>query len=149
RRLRGHAPAHPRPHQDPHPHRLRAQGAPRRDPRPGDHVFHVGQGAALTGVRDHFRKLLAHSAVYGTADVFTMVVNMLLTPLYVLYLSPADYGDIALLLVFSALAKIVFRMGLDNGFFRVYYDLEPQEQPRFAGTVWLFAAASSTLLFAG
>jgi O-antigen/teichoic acid export membrane protein len=80
--------------------------------------------------------------------VFTLAVNLLLTPVYVLFLSPEDYGAIGLLLLFSALAKIVFRMGLDNGFFRVYYDLKAEEQPRFAWSVWLFAAGSSTLLFA-
>lgn len=58
-----------------------------------------------------------------------------------------DYGNIGLLALFSTLAKVVFRMGLDAGFFRVYYDLEQRERPRFAFTVSLFAAAASTLLF--
>jgi O-antigen/teichoic acid export membrane protein len=38
-------------------------------------------------------------------------------------------------------------MGLDAGFFRVYYDLAEGERPRFVGSVALFAAGSSTLLF--
>jgi O-antigen/teichoic acid export membrane protein len=45
-------------------------------------------------------------------------------------------------------AKILFRMGLDGGFFRVYYDLEdPSARRRLAGSVALFAALSSTALF--
>jgi len=51
--------------------------------------------------------------------------------------------------LFGTLAKIAFRMGLDAGFFRVYYDLGEPERRRFAGTVVLFAAATSTLLLAG
>ncbi|MBI3932550.1 MAG: polysaccharide biosynthesis C-terminal domain-containing protein [Acidobacteria bacterium] len=39
-------------------------------------------------------------------------------------------------------------MGLDAGFFRVHYDLPKAERRRFAGTVALFAAATSTALFA-
>lgn len=46
------------------------------------------------------------------------------------------------------MAKILFRMGLDGGFFRVYYDLEdPSARRRLAGSVALFAALSSTALF--
>jgi O-antigen/teichoic acid export membrane protein len=80
--------------------------------------------------------------------VFTNVVNFLLVPLYTTYLGAADYGVLALLLLFSTVAKILFRMGLDGGFFRVHYDLEDEVQKRrLAGTVALFAAASSTALF--
>jgi O-antigen/teichoic acid export membrane protein len=80
--------------------------------------------------------------------VFTSVVNFLLVPLYTSYLTATDYGVLALLLLFSTVAKILFRMGLDGGFFRVHYDLEdPAAQRRLAGTVALFAAASSTVLF--
>ncbi len=39
-------------------------------------------------------------------------------------------------------------MGLDAGFFRVYYDVAEAERPRFAFTVASFAAAAAALLFA-
>jgi O-antigen/teichoic acid export membrane protein len=39
-------------------------------------------------------------------------------------------------------------MGLDAGFFRVYYDVAEVERPRFAFTVASFAAAAAALLFA-
>ncbi len=87
--------------------------------------------------------------MYGAADVFTNVVNLLLTPVYTYFLTPTDYGNIGLLVLFSTLAKIVFRMGLDAGFFRVYYDLDPAQRRRFAWTVMTFAGASSTLLLSG
>ena len=70
----------------------------------------------------HLRKLAAHSAVYGAADVFQSLVNLLLVPLYTSFLSAADYGTLALLLLFGTVAKIVFRLGLDGGFFRVHYE---------------------------
>jgi len=47
-------------------------------------------------------------------------------------------------------AKIVFRLGLDSGFFRVHYDLDTEGDRRLlAGTVALFAAAVGTLFFVG
>lgn len=48
------------------------------------------------------------------------------------------------------MAKIVFRLGLDSGFFRVHYDLHIEgEQRRLAGTVALFAGAVGTVFFLG
>jgi O-antigen/teichoic acid export membrane protein len=49
--------------------------------------------------------------------------------------------------LFGTLAKILFRMGLDAGFFRVYYDQPAERRRRFAGTVAVFSAVASTLLF--
>jgi O-antigen/teichoic acid export membrane protein len=95
------------------------------------------------------RKLATHSAVYGAADVFQSAVNFLLIPLYVGFLDATAYGNLALLLLFGTLAKIVFRMGLDAGFFRVHYDQEdaPSRQA-LAGTVTVFAAAVGAVLLA-
>ena len=107
----------------------------------------------MTGERPpllrHLAKLASHSAVYGAADVFTTVVNLLLIPLYTTYLGAVEYGHLALLFLFSTAAKIVFRLGLDAGFFRVHYDMETDgDRRRLAGTVALFAAGAATLLFA-
>lgn len=64
------------------------------------------------------------------------------------FLSPADYGVLAVLFLFSAVAKLVFRMGLDAGFFRVYYEVKDDAERRaFTGTVAGFAALAGTLLF--
>ncbi len=54
----------------------------------------------------------------------------------------------ALLLLLSTFLKIVFRLGLDSGFIRIFYDLEEDERPRFAFTVALFSAAFASMAFA-
>lgn len=74
----------------------------------------------------------------------SQVVNLLLTPLYVKYLSPADYGVLAVLFLFSAVAKLVFRMGLDAGFLRLYYE----EQTDQARRSFVLSIASSAALIA-
>jgi O-antigen/teichoic acid export membrane protein len=99
----------------------------------------------------HLKKLAAHSAVYGAADVLTNVVNLLLVPVYTApgRLTPRDYGALALLLLWGTVAKIVFRLGLDAGFFRVHYEMKTDdERRRLAGTVLVFAALVSSALFA-
>jgi len=79
--------------------------------------------------------------------VFTNVVNLLLVPVYTRYLDPVDYGNLALLILFGTFAKIVFRLGLDAGFFRIHYELKTEaEQRALAGTVSLFAAGVGALL---
>jgi O-antigen/teichoic acid export membrane protein len=56
----------------------------------------------------------------------------------------------ALLILFGTVAKIVFRLGLDSGFFRVHYDLDSEdERRRLAGTVAVFSALVGTLFFVG
>jgi O-antigen/teichoic acid export membrane protein len=96
------------------------------------------------------KKLATHSAVYGAADVLQSGINFLLIPVYTSFLSPADYGNLALLLLFGTLAKIVFRLGLDSGFFRVHYDQEDApSRLALAGTVSVFAAAAGAALLVG
>jgi len=100
----------------------------------------VSEAAPQRGLFAQLRQLASHSAVYGTADVFGNVISLLLLPLLTRYLSAEDYGDLQILILFSAVAKIVFRLGLDAGFFRVYYDHREESPRRFAGSVALFAS---------
>src|SRR5437867_1915933 len=92
------------------------------------------------GLFSNLRKLATHSAVYGAADVFTNVVTVLLLPLYIRFLTTEDIGNLALLILFGTVAKVVFRLGLDAGFFRIHYELKTDaERRRLARTVSLFA----------
>lgn len=96
----------------------------------------------------HLKELAGHSAIYGSQDAAAQVINLALTPLYVSILTPTEVGVIVVLGAFSAVAKVIFRMGMDAGFFRIYYDLDSdEEKARLAGTVVLFAAAVGTTLF--
>ena len=96
----------------------------------------------------HLRQLSGQSAIYGSADVASQIINLALTPLFVKWLSPVEFGILELLLLFSAFGKIAFRMGLQDGFFRIYYDLETEGQRRdLAGTVALYSAAVGAVLW--
>ncbi len=93
-------------------------------------------------------RLFRQSFAYGTADVLAQGINFLLVPLFLAFLTPADYGALALLLLLSTLLKILFRLGLDSGFMRIFYDLKEDQRARFAGTVALFSAAFASTAFA-
>jgi O-antigen/teichoic acid export membrane protein len=64
-----------------------------------------------------FRNLL----IYGAGDTATSLVSLLLLPLFTRYLTPDDYGVIAMLLMIEAVSKVVLRWGVDTAFMRVYY----------------------------
>ena len=95
------------------------------------------------------RELSKDSAIYGLGDVAVSLVNFLLLPLYVDYLSKTDYGILALLGTVEVLTKIVARWGLDGSFMRFFYDCEGEsDRQRLASTIFFFLLASNALLFA-
>ncbi len=86
-------------------------------------------------------------AVYGAGDVATQAISFLLLPVYVRFLSPGDYGVLALLLAVEMLAKIVFRWGVDASFMRMYYDCPDQQaRRRLASTIFFFLLAANGIV---
>jgi O-antigen/teichoic acid export membrane protein len=99
-------------------------------------------------IRAELKRLAQHSAIYGVADVLPQLVNFLLLPVFTAYLSPKDYGAFGILSLFGVLTKIFFRMGLDSGFFRIYYELTSERDRKIlATTLFTTALATGTLLF--
>ena len=92
----------------------------------------------LARIKSLFRNL----AIYGLGDVATSVVSLLLLPVYTKYLTPSDYGVIAMLLTVEASGKIIFRWGVDTAFMRLYYDCADQKaRQRLASTLFIFLLA--------
>src|SRR5439155_18417513 len=64
------------------------------------------------------------------------VGNFLLLPIYVHFLSPADFGSIALVTSVSSLLAIGFRLGLDGSLMRLCFTSgDPRHQNRLLTTV--------------
>jgi O-antigen/teichoic acid export membrane protein len=100
----------------------------------------------LARVTNLFRNL----AIYGVGDVATSLVSLLLLPVYTRYLTPSDYGVIAMLLTIEAVAKITFRWGVDTAFMRLYYDCADQPaRQRLASTIFFFLLAVNGSLVVG
>lgn len=93
-------------------------------------------------MRHRIRRLSKDLAIYGLGDVAVSVINFLLLPVYVRYLTRDDYGVLALLGGVEVIAKIFFRCGLDGSFMRFYYDCEDQQaRQRLASTIFFFLLA--------
>lgn len=94
------------------------------------------------------RELSRNLAIYGAGDIAIQGVNFLLLRVYVQYLSPADYGILALLAGIEAPVKLFFRWGVDGAFMRYWYDCEDDRaRQRLASTLFFFLLAmNGTLL---
>jgi len=85
------------------------------------------------------KQLFTHTTTYGMGDIATSVVGLLLLPVFTRYLSPAEYGVIALLLSVEAVTKVLFRWGVDSAYLRLSYDYPKWEaRQRLASTIFFF-----------
>ena len=82
------------------------------------------------------RSLVRGSVAYSIGNLLPRVGNFLLLPIYVHFLSPADFGSIALVTSVSSLLAIGFRLGLDGSLMRLYFTSpDPRHQNRLLTTV--------------
>ena len=92
-------------------------------------------------LRDRVKHLSEGVAIYGAGDAAITVVNFLLLPLYIRYLSPSDYGALLILISIETFAKIVNRWGQDGAFMRYYLDrAEGRPRQTLATTILTFLA---------
>lgn len=84
--------------------------------------------------------VLRSGSIYTLAQIAPRVVSFLLLPVFTQVLSPSDYGQLAVALSASAVASIVFALGLDVIIFRNLFQLAdtPSARERFIGSVWTF-----------
>jgi O-antigen/teichoic acid export membrane protein len=94
-----------------------------------------------------FRELSKNSAIYGLGEVAIQIVSFLLLKVYVQFLTPTDYGVLALLGSIEAVAKLSFRWGVDGSFMRFWYDCEDEpSRQRLASTIFFFLLAVNGVL---
>jgi O-antigen/teichoic acid export membrane protein len=97
------------------------------------------------------RSLLRASALYTVGNFIPRVGALILLPIYVRFLSPAEYGAMTLLISLAGILAIIYHLGLDGALMRLHFDVEGRERARLYGTVTLFTlafAGLSTLLLA-
>lgn len=101
-------------------------------------------------MRDRLKQLTTGVAIYGAGDAAIQAVNFLLLPLYVRYLSPSDYGALAMLTSIETFLKLINRWGLDGAFMRYFLDRdEGHARARFTSTILLFIAVVDGVLLVG
>jgi O-antigen/teichoic acid export membrane protein len=71
-----------------------------------------------------YGSLVRHTAVYGAGQLLMRLSSILLLPVYTRYLSPTDYGVIALLDLAAAVLLIVFGCGIASAAQRYHFEAE-------------------------
>lgn len=73
------------------------------------------------GARDVANRIMRASAIYGVANFGVRGLNFLLLPIYTRYLTPADYGMIALAETLAGFMLQIVNMGFDTSIQRLYF----------------------------
>ena len=102
-------------------------------------------GTRHFALRGQLFRLARHSLVYGLGGVISRIVAIFLLPIYTKYLSTGDYGVVALLLAAEAVTVIFLRAGIQNAFFRFYYDsADPVRRRTVVRTSFWFTMTSAS-----
>ena len=94
-----------------------------------------------------YRELLKHSGIYGLGQVLSRLIALLMLPFYTHYLTPADYGCIAVLDLTSTMLGILVGSGIAQAASRLYFDASSEEdRNRIWWTAITTVVSTATLL---
>lgn len=100
-------------------------------------------------------KDLENFSVYAIGSILQTAVGFLLLPIYIKYLSPAEYGIISVIWTVSSILAVVTNLASGSGFFRLYFESAGQESEEkgekrlFTTTlIWHLATALLAFIFA-
>jgi O-antigen/teichoic acid export membrane protein len=80
-----------------------------------------------------YRELIKHSGVYALGTILTRVVSVVMLPINTRFLTPSDYGTIAILDLTAAILGIVFAGGMTSALGRFHHDGDSDDH---RNTVW-------------
>ncbi|UCF77835.1 MAG: oligosaccharide flippase family protein, partial [Candidatus Eiseniibacteriota bacterium] len=71
---------------------------------------------------DELKKLFRQSAIYGVGSVVTPFIGFVMLPVYSRYLTPAEYGVLAVAAVVISFLSVLIALGVSSGLLRFYFD---------------------------
>jgi O-antigen/teichoic acid export membrane protein len=98
--------------------------------------------------KQHGKKILSDSFIYGLSGIITSFIGVFLIPLYTKVFLPADYGVIALMGSLQSIVTIFIIFGMDNSFSVWYWDKPTEEGRSTAASNWFFFSLSLGFLIA-
>ena len=93
-------------------------------------------------------RLLRGAASYGFGTLVTRSYTVLLLPVYLAYLTPSDFGILAITDMLSTPLVSVLNLCLDRAVTRFYHLWPPGDRPRQLGAIWAASLISATSLTA-
>ena len=88
--------------------------------------------------KQHGKKILGDSFIYGLSGIITSFIGVFLIPLYTKVFLPVDYGIIALMGSLQSIVTIFIIFGMDNSFAVWYWDKPTDEGRSTAASNWFF-----------
>ncbi len=85
-------------------------------------------------MKEQIFRLGKSSIIYGAGTMLTRFISLVLLPLFTSYLSPSDYGVLALLALLAMVAQPVFGIGMSAAMGPSYF--ESNEPLRKSETIW-------------
>lgn len=86
--------------------------------------------------------LARHTTIYGIGQLAARLVSVLMLPVYTHYLTPTDYGTVAIFDLVSALLAIVFGLGIAPAAQRYHFDTEDEDA---RGVIWSTALLATAV----
>lgn len=92
------------------------------------------------------RSLLRASTLYTAGNLAPKLGAFLLLPIYVRFLSQADYGSLALITSLAGILAIVYHLGVDSSLMRLHFDRSGRDRARLYSTLTVFTLGLGALL---
>lgn len=98
-------------------------------------------------IRADVKSIAGKSLIYGLGSILLRSISLLVLPLYTRYLTPADYGIVALGSTLTALFTVILPLSLYSAVLRFYFLTESEsERRRVVGTIWLAMVGISLVI---
>lgn len=95
------------------------------------------------------RQLFSNTLIYGLGSVASQALAFVLLPLYTRFLTPAEYGTLAIIGSAGMILSILAAIGVHSGLIRTFFDYDTdEERSEVAFTALCFAAAACAVVFA-
>jgi O-antigen/teichoic acid export membrane protein len=92
-------------------------------------------------------RLAKHSIVYGLGAAATSIVSFFLLPMYTRFLSPADYGILAIFNATISVMYVISYLGLGASLLQFYVEADnEQEKKEILSTVFIFLTAINLII---
>lgn len=95
------------------------------------------------------KTLAINTTYYTIGQILPKAVQFVLMPVYLKYLSPAEYGTISSVQVLVAVVTILYTLALDRSIFRLFFDFKGEaEKKTYLGTVFIGVIIISSFMTA-
>lgn len=92
------------------------------------------------------KKTAKHSVIYAVGTILRRLTGFVMLPIYTQYLTPANYGTIALLTMAISIVSIIVGLRISQALFRYYMMAEGQDEKNSIVSTVLFTVMAGSLI---